>query len=545
MRRSKAGPAFFLLLVSLAPAAPVRAAALPLTAGQELPAAVLPGPVRLTVRLPDDRSRALPLLAIGGPDRGSLLFWIWDGAGQARIGFEDAGHGVSFSAPFAAMPGDAHVLDVAWGALWLAAKPEAELSSALRGLLWVAVDGRVLLSRQQAFALRTPHVFFGANRIGSGLCRPSLVGGSATVEAGEALRPELDGVRLASLLSHPHLLPGGYPGPLRLRFSLPRGIAGQTEPLLVGGKLGVAGFLYVHFEDERHFRLGFSAWGWGGPVSEPIAFEPETEGELRFSAGLLYPPPAVPPQAGDPAEALLPAVLWAEWNGRVVLATVTPCPTVRPDQITLGANLVGGNVSTPGFRGLFTEVGQLDPAAVADAVVSSVFPRVAEPGPGWQGFPGPVRLRVVFPKVWPVGRGEPLVVAGPVGAADMVYVTYDEEGHMHLGMDHWGGAYLSSVPISVAPGSEHELTIAMGALMPPADAPLYAQRPDLAALRQVVRVDFDGRPVVTGVRQPFATRPGQITYGINLAGGSTSGPCFTGRILRMEGVPGGMMPPAR
>ena len=154
--------------------------------------------------------------------------------------------GFPFRRPLPAALGEAHVIDVAWGALGPAAKirATADLSATLRNLLGIAVDGRPLLFRRQAFSLRTTHVIFGANRIGSGLCRPFLLRGGlrhghrpgrppAARNGGHAARE--------SAAAAGALLPGGYPGPLRLRVSLPRGIAGQAEPLLGGGNTGVGG----------------------------------------------------------------------------------------------------------------------------------------------------------------------------------------------------------------------------------------------------------------------------------------------------------------
>ena len=293
-------------------------------------------------------------------------------------------------------------------------------------------------------------------------------------------------------------------------------------------------------------RLGFDAWGWRGPLSAPIEYRPGSDCELRVSVGFLYPPPARPPQAGDPAEALLPAVLWAEWEGRPVLATVALCPAVAPGaDHPRGPIRWAGTWHDPVFRGLFSRIELLDPAAIVEAAEQGVFRHVAAPGPGWQGYPGAVRLRLSFPEVWRPGTGEPLVVAGPTGAADIVYVNYEDDGRLHFGVDHWGRGSLTSASVAVAPGSEHELTIGMGAMFPPADAPLYASHPELAAQREGVRIDFDGRTILRDSYPAYRPPADQITYGINLAGGSMSGPTFMGRILRLEAVAAGAPGAAR
>jgi hypothetical protein len=510
----------------------------PLAAGQELPPGALAAPLRLRLRLSDDRGRGQPLLAIGTPSHGSLLFWLWDASGRARLGFEDAQLGPTFSPAFSAAAGQTHLVEIAWGALWpAAAAPSAGLSADLRDTLWVAVDGQRLFFRKQAFSLRTEHVVFGANVMGSALAEAFFRGSEAILEPGDPALIGRIGMPLADLLPRRTLLPGGYPGPLRLSLSFPVGVPGREEPLLVGGKPGGAGFVYVHYDDARHLRIGFDAWGLRGPCSAPIEYRPGADYVLRLSVGFLYPPAAPAPQAGDSAAALLPAALWAEWEGHPVLATVVSCPPVEPGQITLGANLIGWNLTDAAFRGLFTGIEPLDPGQIAAEVQRAVFTRLPPRRPAWQDFPGPVRLRVIFPQNWRPGTGDPLVVAGPVGAADILYVSYEDEGSVHFGLDHWGGASLTSASVKVAPGSEHELTVAMGALLPPAGAPLYRQDPALEAQRDLVRVDLDGRTVLQGRGPHYQALPAQITYGINLAGGSMSGTVFTGRILSVAAAP--------
>lgn len=513
----------------------LRAAVQPLVANEELPAAVLPGPLRLNLRLSLNRDRGQPLLAVGDPRQGSLLFWLWGDDGTARIGLADTGDGVLFSRPFAAEPDAAHVLDVAWGALWT--EPAAGLAACLRDTLWIAVDGRPVLFRKQAFGVRSRRVLFGANVIGSGFAGAYFNGSAATVERADAQLVLRTGMGLMDLLGGRDPAAGAYPGALRMRLSLPPGTAGQSEPLLIAGHPGSAAILYVHYDDERHFRLGFDTWGLRGPLSAPIEFQPGKDGDLRLSIGVFYPVAIRPPQAAAPPLSLLPSELWAEWNGRPVLATIAFCPSIPPREIAVGANLLGWNLTGPAFRGLISRIERIDPAAVAGAIRDAVFRQPPAAGPAWQGYPGAVRLRVAFPETWRAGTAEPLVVAGPTGAADILYVSYEDEGWVHFGLDHWGGASVISGRMAVAPGSEHDLTVELGSLLPPDGATRYARRPDFGTQRETVRLDLDGKTVLNGRRSLYRVSPEQITYGINLAGGSTSGPAFMGRILSLARVP--------
>ncbi len=514
--------------------------------GQAIEPGLLAGPLRLTVRLSYDRGRGQPLLAIGGPGQGTLIFWLWDADGQARIGVDDIGQGLSYSPPFSAAVDEPHQLEIVWGALApLGALTVPGLPAQLRDLLWVSVDGRRLLYRKQAFPLRTQQVVFGANVIGSGTSAPFFNGTVAMAERGDANQARQAVMHLTDFLPELPQGLGAHPGPIELTVSLPQGVAGHSEPLISGGRPGAAALFYVHYDGERHMRIGYAAWGWEGILSEAIEYQPGAAYSLRLSAGFLYPPVGAAPQAGEPAPRLLPFILWVEWAGRAVLATTAPSPSVAPGDLVLGQNVLGWNWIEPAFGGLFSRVARLDPGRTGAAAVAAAFPHLPSPDGSWAGYPGAVRLEVTFPTHWLPGTGDPLVVAGTTGAADMVYVSYEEDGRLRISMDRWGWSALVSPSLAIAPGSRHVLTISMGALFPPEGSSFYSGRPALATQPEAVRVDLDGRTVLAGRQPPSHVSPGQIAYGINLAGGSTSGPRFTGRIIRIESLGDRVAPEAR
>ncbi|MEO6246387.1 MAG: hypothetical protein ABIQ12_13210 [Opitutaceae bacterium] len=61
---------------------------------------------------------------------------------------------------------------------------------------------------------------------------------------------------------------------LELEVTFPRGVAGQSEPLITTGTRGNADWLAVRYLDEHTAVLFYDVWGMGGPASEPFPLHP-------------------------------------------------------------------------------------------------------------------------------------------------------------------------------------------------------------------------------------------------------------------------------
>ncbi|MFZ5494446.1 MAG: hypothetical protein ACOZE5_03795 [Verrucomicrobiota bacterium] len=150
---------------------------------------------------------------------------------------------------------------------------------------------------------------------------------------------------------------------------------------------------------------------------------------------------------------------------------------------------------------------------------------------------GPVRLRFVLPR-GETNRQQPLLVTGRPQAGMFVYVVYHDDEHVRIGVDSWGRFGFQSDPIRTDYFAEHEIVVEAGALYPP-DHPRLAALPaeTAARLRQRLRLEFDGRTLLAQEVDTHTSRPGEVTFGRNLIGGSSCEPRFAGEILSVERLP--------
>ncbi|HTX65944.1 MAG TPA: hypothetical protein VMD31_09250 [Opitutaceae bacterium] len=153
----------------------------------------------------------------------------------------------------------------------------------------------------------------------------------------------------------------------------------------------------------------------------------------------------------------------------------------------------------------------------------------------WDGYPGPVHLRVVFVPGAP-DCGQPLVTAGTARRADFLYVRAVGTDQIRFGYDHWEGGTVLSEPIAVDFSRPHDVVVSLGAMLPPMEE-LLRQHPQQAYLRSLLLVAMDGRIVWSQWSAAHTVPRETITFGANFVGGSTTVREFAGRILRLERAP--------
>jgi len=151
---------------------------------------------------------------------------------------------------------------------------------------------------------------------------------------------------------------------------------------------------------------------------------------------------------------------------------------------------------------------------------------------------GPLKLRLRFPKDRK-GQLEPLVVSGVSFKADFIYLYYTDDTHIQVGFEHtsYGGA-LTKPPIAIDYAAEHSVEIDIGSLYPPIDHPFYDGMPqsEIARLKHTLRVDLDGRTILSGSYDFYDSSPGDVTVGRNPVS-EAFGRRFTGQLLAISRAP--------
>jgi hypothetical protein len=146
-------------------------------------------------------------------------------------------------------------------------------------------------------------------------------------------------------------------GPVVMDVIFPRDFWQGTQPLLVTGRPHAGAFVFVHYVDPRHVRIGVDVWGLAGALSEPIETDYFAAHRIEISTGALYP-------AGNPAVRALPAAererlrneVRVTFDGRVVLDKTTRQYDTTLAEITVGDNHIGGSNAGVRFTGAILDV---------------------------------------------------------------------------------------------------------------------------------------------------------------------------------------------
>lgn len=156
--------------------------------------------------------------------------------------------------------------------------------------------------------------------------------------------------------------------------------------------------------------------------------------------------------------------------------------------------------------------------------------------PSGQSPAGAVHLVLKLPSDRSRGP-EPLLVTGRQGAADIVFISYPDPGHVQIGYDHWGVGGPLSGAIAVLGGESLEVQVSLGSLHYEGDPQwLSLSAADRERLASTVVVHVNGARVLEAKSRPFACEAGEVHIGFNPVGGSTCSPKFTGKIISSERV---------
>jgi hypothetical protein len=331
------------------------------------------------------------------------------------------------------------------------------------------------------------------------------------------------GTKLSDLVDNPDATWAGFTGPLRLRVVFPRGRAGHNESLISSGKKGASDTLFVHYDSDRSIRFGYARTGDPDVLTRPVAIEPGAIQELLLSSGALMPPEKSELYSSDPELDALRSFIHVGLNGKPLLHEYAEPFPAGDGAIWIGASPLVDADGDGKFQGTVETIMRTRPMDVfEDGALGKSFAR-----PGWQGYPGPLRIRMTFPRGSP-GEGQPIVTTGLRGIGDILFLRYGANGMARVGQDHWGSQLLLSAPFELTVGVPHTLVVSFGALYPPSDTVLVSAPPELGALRKKTVVLFDGQPVLSSDEPSHPSAPENITVGANLIGGTTARSLFSG-----------------
>lgn len=298
-------------------------------------------------------------------------------------------------------------------------------------------------------------------------------------------------------------LPGGWHARLVVKF--PVGRSDTSEPLLSLISGDMTRECYVTYLSSRRIRV--TSWSPGGSplVSGESAYDPARSHVLDI-------------EPGDPANPEGAHEVSVDFDGGRLFGDGAIQPLAKPPLVVSGLN----EAKAPGVEYRFS----------GPRLELSLLPEVPRVGPD-PTF-GPVHMILTLPAN-KLGRREPLLTTGRTGAGDLIYVSYEDEHHVRIGVDHWGVGGVTSDPIALDYGPPHELWIGMTCLYQNGQSPLPAP----------VAVILDGRTVVTSKMIPYPSPADKVTVGENRIGGSTADPQFTGSVLFVERTGSSPLPSRR
>jgi hypothetical protein len=159
------------------------------------------------------------------------------------------------------------------------------------------------------------------------------------------------------------------------------------------------------------------------------------------------------------------------------------------------------------------------PALLHSHASGTASPSGAAPSPT---LPGRVRFTFRTPRLGWISSS-PVLMAGRAGAADSVYLQRLPDGKYVLGLDHWSVGVTESEPFDLAAPDIHAIGIEMASLDPD------GRTPD-----GMLRFSVDGRVIMDRRTALYPVRAGEVLYGANPLGMSTSAAIFEGDLISVR-----------
>jgi hypothetical protein len=272
-------------------------------------------------------------------------------------------------------------------------------------------------------------------------------------------------------------------GPIELKVVFPtKPAAAVVEPLLSAGTSEYTDSLYViESASGRQIELMGDHSGYGGPRSDPIAITPGQTYTLTIDMGALYPPLSQPFIGAFNAtqSRILKTGICVEMDGKTVFDRKMRSYDAPPWAVEIGRNDVTMNPFKTEFSGRIFSATRLRPPVLMENENNGLW-----------------RIRCAFPMDQP-NRSFPLLSAGIMGSATLIYLNVLPGNSFRFGVDEWGyGGGFSGV-LKSTPEAEHTVEILIGPLARKTKWPKeWGDFPEeLAPLANDLRVWLDGRLV--------------------------------------------------
>ncbi|HEX3729665.1 MAG TPA: hypothetical protein VHV47_07660 [Opitutaceae bacterium] len=445
------------------------------------------GGLRLVLELPAGREGATePIFETGSaPDRRDWLQISYLPGRRARLGFFHAGLGL-VSGPTFEIPPDRRIeLEARCGSLYPPYAHPAFRRWSPEQYDRLIRDLRVEVGSAEVLRAAIPGY----------PAPPRALRLGARAWSGDGVSDRFSGRILASRRlpldppTGPPPAPGG-PLPVELSVVFPATPAERREPLLSWGEGLDGDMFYCIYDGPGRVQLGFDHADSGGPTGAVVSCDPARPHRVKLW--------------------LVEDRVMGWIDGALVLDAPCRAAPAAAGSLRTGLNPFPSADIARRFTGLM-----LAAAAVAP-------PPAPPPAPAAAGY-GAVDADAIFPS-GAIGSSEPLVVTGGTGAGDFLFVHYLDRDHLAFGFDHWGAGGPTSAPIRVDGPQPHRLEVSLGSLYAAAAGGPWSVR---------LRVVLDGTTVFNEIAIFHAARPNEIFIGRNPIGGTTCGPAFTGRILRL------------
>ena len=322
------------------------------------------GPIGLTLTLSPSRTSAWePILAVGKPGSGDVVFCRKLDDGRTVFGWQQTGHVAFLSDPVRLPENVPLEVMISLGSFY----PQDPNNSAvirkeLRERALVQVQGRTLVMARGTFARAASAPETGTNHVGGSFASGAFSGSITDLHRiGEDIAFAA-ATFPGSLVAEEEITHDAatYPGPLVLQLTMPPNASGRNEPLLVTGKNRAGDILFIRYLDESHVQIGFDHWLKGGPISEVFPCDFSVPHAITLSMGSLL-PPVSSERPDPPAIAALRTRCVVLFDGKPAIDWTTPFYPAALDQIFVGVDPIGGSSSDAKFNGTILKITRARP----------------------------------------------------------------------------------------------------------------------------------------------------------------------------------------